>query len=111
MRTLGNVQIDNRSGSVQLTVPDKSGFRLDARTRDGQIQSEFDELKVSNDDRESKASGAVGNGASHIVINNEHDSIEIRKTSTVATPTPPATPPKPGKALPPPKKDVQPAEN
>ena len=41
MRTLGNMQIDNRNGDIQLSLPDKAGFRLDARTRDGEIQSDF----------------------------------------------------------------------
>ena len=106
MRTVGNVQIDNRNGDVQLSLPDKAGFRLDARMRDGEIQSEFPELKVNNDDHEARASGSVGNGLSHIVINNEHEGIEIRKASVVPTPSAAPVPPvpaKPGKALAAPK--------
>jgi hypothetical protein len=117
MRTLGNVQIDNRNGDVQFTVPEKAGFRLDARTRGGEIQSDFPELKVSNDDREGKASGSVGNAAAHIVINNEHEGIEIRRGST-SGPKEGASDgaetgkhPKPGKALPAPKENVEPTEN
>ena len=111
MRTLGNVQIDNRNGDVQLSLPDKAGFRLDARTRDGEIQSDFSELKVDNGEHEGKASGSVGNGSSHIVINNEHDGIEIRKAS-LQPPKPPEPPaPKSGKALPAPKTKVEPTEN
>ena len=112
MRSLGNVQIDNRNGGIQLSVPDKAGFRLDARTRDGEIQSDFPELKINNDDRESKASGSVGNASSHIVLNNEHDGIEIRKASALPPkpPEPPSTG-KAGKALPAPKVKVEPTEN
>ena len=112
MRNLGNVQIDNRNGDIQLAVPEKAGFRLDARTRGGEIQSDFPELKVNNEEREAKASGSVGNGSSHIVINNEHEGIEIRKAS--ATPPVPPVPPnpaKPAKALPSPKEKVEPTEN
>jgi len=114
MRTVGNVQIDNRNGTVQLSLPDKAGFRLDARVRDGEIQSDFPELKVSNEDRESRASGSVGNGLSHIVINNQHEGVEIRKGSAVATPAAapvPPVPPKPGKALAAPKGTPQPTDN
>lgn len=114
MRALGNVQIDDRSGDVHLSVPDKAGFHLDARTRDGEIQSDFPELKIDRNDRESKASGTVGNGSSHIVINNEHDGIEIRKASnehSLAQPAPPAPPGKPARSLPPPKAKVEPTEN
>jgi len=112
MKTLGNVQVDNRNGDVQISVPDKAGFRLDARTRGGEIQSDFPDLKVNNDEHEAKASGSVGNGASHIVINNEHEGIEIRKASTTppAPPAPPAVD-KSGKALPKPKAEPQPTDN
>jgi hypothetical protein len=112
MRSLGNVQIDSRNGGIQLSVPDKAGFRLDARTRDGEIQSDFPELKINNDDRESKASGSVGNASSHVVLNNEHDGIEIRKASALPPkpPEPPSTG-KAGKALPAPKVKVEPTEN
>jgi hypothetical protein len=114
MRSLGNVQIDSRNGDIHLSVPDKAGFHVDARTRDGEIQSDFPELKIDNGEHEAKASGTVGNGASHIVLNNEHDAIEIRKTSakaSAAPPAPPAPPAKPPRSLPPPKAKVEPTEN
>lgn len=112
MRALGNVQIDNRQGDIQLSVPDKPGFRVDARTRDGEIQSDFPDLKVENGEREARASGQVGNGGVHIVLNNEHGGIEIRKAS-VQPPRPPQPPAasKPGKSLPAPKEKVEPTEN
>jgi hypothetical protein len=112
MRTLGNVQIDNRNGDVQLAVPEKAGFRLDASTRGGEIQSDFPELKVNNDEHEAKASGSVGNGASHIVINNEHEGIGIRKASAMPpVPPVPSNPAKTGKALPEPKANPEPTDN
>jgi hypothetical protein len=112
MRSLGNVQIDSRNGDVQLDIPEKAGFHVDARTRDGEIKSDFPELSVVNGDREAKATGSVGNASSHIVINNEHDGIEIRRASASAPnpPVPPA-PGKPPKALPAPKAKVEPTEN
>jgi hypothetical protein len=112
MRTLGNIQIDNRNGDVQLSVPDKAGFRLDARARDGEIQSDFSELAINNDDHESHASGSVGNAQAHIVVNNEHDGIEIRRAGAQPPKPPePARPAKPAKNLPAPKEDVEPAEH
>jgi hypothetical protein len=122
MRTLGNVQIDNRNGDIQLSLPDKSGFRLDARTRGGEIQSDFPELKVSNDEHESKASGSVGSATSHIVLNNEHEGIEIRRAPANGGPkegisggvtggVPGAKQSKTGKELPAPKEKVEPTDN
>jgi hypothetical protein len=112
MRTVGNVQIDNRNGDIQLSLPDKAGFRLDARTRDGEIQSDFPELKVDNGEHEGRANGSVGNGSSHIVVNNEHENISIRKASALPPKPPePPTPTKAGKSLPAPKGKVEPTEN
>jgi len=123
MRSLGNVQIDSRNGAINLSVPDKAGFHLDARTRDGEIQSDFPELKIDNSDREAKAGGSVGNGASHIVLNNEHDGIEIRRAAKNGGPVEgvsggisggipgPPKPPKPSRTLPPPKAKVETTEN
>jgi DUF4097 and DUF4098 domain-containing protein YvlB len=114
MRSLGNVQIDDRSGDINLSVPEKAGFRVDAHTRDGEIQSDFPELKIENNDREAKASGSVGSATSHIVLNNDHAGIEIRRASAraaLAPAAPPAPPAKPGRNLPPPKAKVEPTEN
>jgi DUF4097 and DUF4098 domain-containing protein YvlB len=114
MRSVGNVQIDNRNGDIHLMLPDKAGFRLDAHTRDGEIQSDFSELKIDSNDREAKATGTVGNATAHIVLNNEHDGIEIRRASSnavLAPPASPAHPAKPGRSLPPPKSRVEPTEN
>jgi len=126
MRALGNVQIDNRNGDIQLSLPEKAGFRLDARTRDGEIQSDFPELKVSSDEHEARASGSVGNGAAHVVLNNEHEGIQIRKAPVSGGPkegvpggvtggikggVPGDKQSKPGKSLPEPKQKVEPSEN
>lgn len=123
MRSLGNVQIDNRNGDIALSLPEKAGFRVDARTRDGEIQSDFAELKIENNDHETKATGSVGNAMSHIVLNNEHDGIEIRRAARSGGPVEGISggisggipgPPKiakPGRALPPPKAKVEPTEN
>jgi hypothetical protein len=114
MRSLGNVQIDNRNGDIHLSLPDKASFRLDASVRDGEIQSDFAGLKIDNNDHEAKATGTVGAGASHIVLRTEHDGIEIGKNSAKASatpPAPPATPAKPARTLPPPKSKVEPTEN
>jgi hypothetical protein len=122
MRAMGNVQIDNREGDIHLGIPEKSGFRLEARTHDGEIQSDFPELKVDNGDDKGNASGSVGNATAHVVINNEHGGIEIRKAAVRGGPkegvsggvsggVPGAKHDKPAKSLPAPKDKVEPTEN
>jgi hypothetical protein len=74
------------------------GFKVDARTRGGEVQADFPDLKVSNDDNEGTATGTVGNGAVRLVLNSEHGAIAIRKSSdsgpVLAAPPRPPKPPK-----------------
>lgn len=87
---LGNIQVSNRNSDVQLYLPDKAAFQLDARARGGEIESDFDNLKIENENDQGTASGTIGAGGPHLVINNEHGGIELRKGSTVAeAPAPP----------------------
>ncbi len=111
MSKLGSMQVQNRKGDVQIYLPDKASFQLDAKARGGEFQTDFPDLKVNNAEDQAVASGAVGTGGPHIVLNNEHGTIELRKgTAVVATPLPPA-PPKPP-SLPGAKaKPMEPTEN
>jgi DUF4097 and DUF4098 domain-containing protein YvlB len=94
---VGNIEIDNRNADVQLYLPEQAGFKLDASTDNGEVQSGFSELKVNNDDDRGRASGMVGNGAGHVRITNAHGGIEIRKGSaSLASLKPPSPPKAPG---------------
>ncbi len=111
MASLGNVQIENRKGDVQVTVPVKAGFQVDARARDGEIQSEFDEINIDTKHDWTTATGTVGNGGPKVLITNEHGSVELRKGSSVAeAPEAPSAPSGP-KAPHIKAKPVQPTEN
>ena len=114
----GNIQIDNRKGDVQIVVPPETALRVEARTRDGEIQSDFGEIKVENDHKQSSASGSIGTNGPKLAINCERGTIEIRKGAVAVAPpvppTPPAVPAKPGKpakALPAPKAKPVESEN
>ena len=80
---------------------------LNELTHEGEIESEFDEIKVDNRGRESSASGSIGTNGPRLVMNCEKGTIEIRKgTVAVVSPTPLAAPGKagkPAKTLPAPK--------
>ena len=117
----GSIEIDNRKGDVQIAVPPKTALKVEARTREGDIHSDFDEIKVESHDKESSASGAIGVNGPHLAINCDRGDIEIRKgTVAVAAPTPhpePQPEPSPGpsgkptKALPAPKAKPVESEN
>ena len=114
----GNIQIDNRKGDVRVTIPPSTAIKVEARTREGEIESDFEEIKVDNRDREASASGTIGTNGPRLVMNCEKGSIEIRKGTVAvvppAPPAPPATSGKPGKptkALPAPKAAPVESEN
>jgi hypothetical protein len=114
----GSIQIDNRKGDVQVSIPPNTPVKVEARTHEGEIESEFDEIKVDNRGRESSASGSIGTNGPRLVMNCEKGTIEIRKGTVAvappAPPAPPATPGKPGKpakALPAPKAKPVESEN
>jgi DUF4097 and DUF4098 domain-containing protein YvlB len=115
VRKPGSIQIENRKGDVQVTIPPNAALNVSAHCRGGSIQSDFNELKIDNGERESNASGSIGSNGSRLVINGEHGSIEIRRgeleAATPAPPTPPVKPGKAGKALPAPKTPPEESEN
>jgi DUF4097 and DUF4098 domain-containing protein YvlB len=105
----GNIQIDNRKGDVQITVPPGIALKVEARTRSGEISTDFEEIKVENQHDQASASGSIGTSGPHMAINCDKGTIEIRKGTVAVVPPAPPTPPavpkpgKPAKALPRPK--------
>jgi DUF4097 and DUF4098 domain-containing protein YvlB len=114
----GNIQIDNRKGDVQVSIPPNTAIKVEARTRQGEIQSDFEEIKIDNRNNQSSASGSIGTNGPRLAMNCEKGTIEIRKGTVAvvppAPPIPPATPARPGKpakALPAPKAKPVESEN
>jgi DUF4097 and DUF4098 domain-containing protein YvlB len=111
----GNIQIENRKGDIQVSIPPNTAVNVEARTRRGEIQSDFNELKIEGGDRQASASGSIGTNGPRLVINSEHGTVEIRKGSVAvaapAAPEPPAAPGKPAKSLPAPKRAPVESEN
>lgn len=94
---LGGLDIRNAKGDIRIFVPAKSGFQLDAQVHDGEIQSDFSDLKINNNDQHSSATGSVNGGGPRMSIENDHGTIEIRKGTAV--PTPPPAPKAPNAAM------------
>jgi len=100
----GNMQIDNRKGDVQVTIPPSTALKVEARTREGEIQSDFSEIKIENQHNQSSASGSIGSNGPRLAINCDKGDIELSKgTVAVVPPTPPSPPGAPGKPGKPPK--------
>lgn len=81
LNKLGSLDVNNRKGDVRIYVPEKSGFTLNALARDGEIQTDFNSLKIDNGDNRATASGSVNGGGPRMVVNDEHGTIEIRAGS------------------------------
>jgi hypothetical protein len=92
------MQVENRSGDIQIYVPDRAGFQVDARAIGGEIETDFDGLKIDNSNDNATATGSVGGGGPHVVINNQHGTIELRKGSNAPEAPEPPEAPRPGKA-------------
>lgn len=76
---LGNIQITNHHGRIQLVLPASAAFQLDAHATGGEISSDFAGINVDNRHHDSRATGAVGNGGPQIQLSTERGDIEIRK--------------------------------
>jgi DUF4097 and DUF4098 domain-containing protein YvlB len=117
LRKPGNIQIDNRKGDVQISIPPNTPIKVEARTHEGEIESDFSEIKIDNRERESSGSGSIGTNGPRLAVNCAKGSIEIRKGAisvTVPAPPAPAAPGKPGKppkTLPAPKATPVESEN
>jgi DUF4097 and DUF4098 domain-containing protein YvlB len=117
----GNIQIENRKGDIQISIPPNAAVQVEARTRHGEIQSDFNELKIEGGDRQASASGSIGTNGPRLVLNGEHGTIEIRRGSVAvfapapaaapAAPAVPGKPAKPAKSLPAPKAAPVESEN
>ena len=103
---LAGLDIKNAKGDIRIFVPAKTGFQLDASARDGEIQSDFNDLKISNGDEHSSANGSVNGGGPRMTLENEHGAIEIRKGTASSKLDNPERPERPEKPEPP-----EPTEN
>jgi DUF4097 and DUF4098 domain-containing protein YvlB len=89
MNKLASLDVHNAKGDIRIFVPEHASFQLDAQARDGEIQSDFGQLKIDNGDEHSTATGSVNNGGPRMVLSNEHGTIEVRK-GLATPPSPPA---------------------
>src|SRR5207302_10505906 len=89
---LGNIEVQNERADIRIFIPEKSRFQVDAQASNGEIKSDFNELKIQNGDSRSTANASVNGGTSHIVLNNQHGTIDIRKVQAVASPPCPPNP-------------------
>jgi DUF4097 and DUF4098 domain-containing protein YvlB len=92
---LSNVTIENRNGSVAVTVPEQSGFAYQFDATNGDIQSDFPEIKNSEEDNHKNiVSGTIGKGGPLLRITTSQGDVSIKKASLMPLPPMPPPPPK-----------------
>jgi len=76
---LGNIDINNVRGGIELELPPVPGFRLDAESKDGTIDVNDFSISVDNQRRDATARATVGKGGPDIHLRTDRGTIQIRK--------------------------------
>jgi DUF4097 and DUF4098 domain-containing protein YvlB len=76
---LGNIDVNNVRGGIQLDLPEEASFRLDAQSKSGNIDVSDFSVSVDNNSRDATARGTVGKGGPDIRLRSDRGTIQIRK--------------------------------
>jgi DUF4097 and DUF4098 domain-containing protein YvlB len=76
---LGNIDIQNRKGSIRITLPSTANFLLDAKATRGDIETDFN-IPVNDNDRNARASGTVNKGGPRLQLTTEHATIQVLRS-------------------------------
>jgi hypothetical protein len=92
---LSNVTVENRNGSVSITVPEGSSFAYQFDATNGDIQSDFSQIKSTEEDSHKNAvSGTIGKGGPLLRVTTSQGDISLKKASIMPLPPMPPMPPK-----------------
>jgi cell wall-active antibiotic response 4TMS protein YvqF/putative adhesin len=76
---LGNIDVNNVRGGIELEMPPAPGFKLDAESKDGTIEVNDFNVNVDNQRRDATARATIGKGGPDIRLRTDRGTIEIRK--------------------------------
>jgi DUF4097 and DUF4098 domain-containing protein YvlB len=76
---LGNIDVNNERGGIQIDLPEEASFRLDAQSRNGNIEANDFSVNVDNRSQDATAHGSVGKGGPDIRLRSDRGTIQIRK--------------------------------
>jgi DUF4097 and DUF4098 domain-containing protein YvlB len=89
---LGDIEINNQRGTVQVMLPMNAAFHVDARTDRGEIETDFPSIQVRSEHNSHYASGTVGSGGPQVKLTNDRGDVQIRQSTGAAAPVPPQPP-------------------
>ena len=100
-KPLGNMQIQNHSGDLSLTVGNDAAFTVNASTtEDNDLDTDFP-LQSSTSGNLRTLQGTVGNGGVKLDLSTSHGNLELKKGVVFSMPPTPPEPPKPPTPKPP----------
>jgi DUF4097 and DUF4098 domain-containing protein YvlB len=76
---LGNIDISNAHGGIELDMPPSAGFRLDAQSTNGKIDVNDFGVNVDNERANPSARATIGKGGPDIRLRTDRGSIQVRK--------------------------------
>lgn len=76
---LGNIDVANNRGEIDLELPANAAFQLDASSRGGDINSSDFNVKVDNHGNTAVAQATVGRGGPAVKLVSDHGTIQIKK--------------------------------
>ncbi|HEY2496823.1 MAG TPA: DUF4097 family beta strand repeat-containing protein [Candidatus Angelobacter sp.] len=79
MPPLGNIDVNNARGGIDLELPENASFRLDAESRSGNVDVNDFNVSVDNRSQDATARGTVGKGGPDIRLRSDRGTIQIRK--------------------------------
>jgi DUF4097 and DUF4098 domain-containing protein YvlB len=92
---LSNVTVENRNGSVSVTVPEQSNFAYQFDATNGDIESDFSQVKsTEQDSRKNTVSGTIGKGGPLLRVTTSQGDVSLKKASIMPLPPMPPMPPK-----------------
>lgn len=76
---LGNIDVNNVRGGIELDLPSVAGFRLDAESKNGTIDVNDFSVSVDNQRQDASARATIGKGGPDIRLRTDRGTIQIRK--------------------------------
>jgi DUF4097 and DUF4098 domain-containing protein YvlB len=90
--TLGSITLEDRNGSIQVTLPENAGYTIQAATTNGDIESDL-QLAAGGTENDKMLSGTVGAGGPLVHITTTNGDVSVHKGEVQPlSPTPPAPP-------------------
>jgi DUF4097 and DUF4098 domain-containing protein YvlB len=75
------IRLSNDTGDVTLTLPSQANFSIDASSRSGKIESDFQgpSLTLANGDNNGRLEGTYGTGGPHIHIETSYGTLSLHQ--------------------------------